>query len=457
MSDYIKLKRGFNINLAGKAEKKLAPTVQSRTFAIKTTDFYGLGREKLLVNEGDTVKAGSPILQSKLHDKLIITSPVSGEVVEVIRGEKRKLLQITILADSAIDYVPFKKYTVSDISGISREAAQEAMLESGCWPQIIQRPYAVIANPADTPKSIFISGFDSSPLAPDYSFIFKGEEKYFHAGVQILKKFTTGHVHVSVNADSEVSSIFSQEQGVKMHKFSGPHPAGNVGIQIHHIDPVNKGDIVWTVNPFGVIQIGKLFLEGVFDASRVIAVAGSEVKNPQYYKTIVGASIEPMVKDNLKQQPEELRFISGNVLTGEKIPANGHLGYYHNMITVVPEGNKHDFLGWILPTSNKVSFHRAFGLFSFLNPSTKEYRADTNTNGEERPFVQSGVLEKVVPMDIYPVYLLKAILAKDYDAMEGLGIYEVAEEDFALCEFVDVSKNEIQAMVREGIELMQNS
>jgi Na+-transporting NADH:ubiquinone oxidoreductase subunit A len=455
MSDNIKIKRGFDINLAGKAEKKIAPTVHPNTFAIKTTDFLGLGREKLLVGEGDKVKAGTPLYHSKKHEKINITAPVSGEVVEIVRGEKRKLLEIRILADSQVEFESFQKYPASDISGIPREVATEAILRSGSWANIIQRPFAVVANPDDTPKAIFISAFDSSPLAPDYNFIFKGEEKYFQAGLTILKKFTSGNIHLGINGNAEVATMFTQAQGVKIHKFSGPHPAGNVGVHIHHINPINKNDIVWTVNPFGVIQIGKLFLEGVYDTSRVIAVAGSEIADPQYYRTHVGANIEPFVKGKLKT--DNVRFVSGNVLTGEKIPANGYLGFYHNMLTVIKEGNTHSFLGWILPTNSKPSFHKAFGLFSFLNSSKKEYIPDTNTNGEERPFVQTGVLEKVLPMDIYPVHLLKAILAKDYDAMEALGIYEVAEEDFALCEFVDVSKNDIQAIVREGIDLMQNS
>lgn len=455
MSDNIKIKRGFDINLAGKAEKKFGPSVQPKTFAIKTTDFLGLGREKLLVAEGDTVKAGTPLYQSKKHPSINITAPVSGEIVEIVRGEKRKLLEIKILADSTIEHETFQKYTPSELSGITREVAAEAILASGSWVNIIQRPYAIIASPDDTPKAIFISGFDTSPLAPDYNFLFKGEEKYFQAGINILKKFTSGHVHLSVNGAAEVAAMFDQAQNVKLHKFSGPHPAGNVGVHIHHIDPISKGDIVWTINPFGVIQIGKLFLEGVYDASRAIAVVGSEIENPQYYKTFIGANVEPFIKGKLKS--DNVRLVSGNVLTGEKVSADGHLGFYHNTLTVIKEGNTHSFLGWILPTNSKPSFHKAFGLFSFLNSSKKEYVPDTNTNGEERPFVQTGVLEKVLPMDIYPVFLLKAILAKDYDAMEALGIYEVAEEDFALCEFVDVSKNDIQAMIREGIDLMLNS
>jgi Na+-transporting NADH:ubiquinone oxidoreductase subunit A len=239
-----------------------------------------------------------------------------------------------------------------------------------------------------------------------------------------------------------------------VNKFAGPHPAGCVGVQIHHIDPINKGDVVWTINPFGVIQIGKLFLNGVYDASRIVAVTGPEVKDPQYYKVSTGSSIKKLVKGNLKG--EHVRYISGNALTGTNIGAEGHLGFFDHQLTVLKEGDEYEFLGWITPGANKLSFHRAFGLFSFLTPS-KEYALDTNTHGEPRAFVQTGVFENVLPMDILPTHLIKSILAEDIDEMEALGIYEVIEEDMALCEFVDLSKHNIQEIIREGIDLIQNS
>ena len=239
-----------------------------------------------------------------------------------------------------------------------------------------------------------------------------------------------------------------------INKVSGPHPAGNVGVQIHHIDPINKGDVVWTVNPYGVIQIGKLFLEGVYDASKIVALAGSEVKNPQYYKTYAGTSIKKMVANNINS--DNVRYISGNVLTGEKIAEDGHVGFFDHMVSVIPEGDYYEMLGWIKPTTEKLSFQKAFGLLSFLK-GKKEFVVDTNTKGEPRAFVQTGVFEKVLPMDILPTYLLKAILAEDFDDMEALGIYEIIEEDLALCEFVDVSKHEIQSIVREGLDLVHYS
>ena len=454
MSKFIKLKKGFDINLAGKAEKKVAEVGQPETFAYKPTSFQGILRPKLKVKEGDVVKAGTPILFDKTNDKVLHAAPVSGEVVEIRRGEKRKILEIVILADKEIEYENFQKYSTSELSTITKEAAIEQMLAGGVWPNIIQRPYGVIADPAEAPKAIFISAFDTHPLAPDFDILFKGQEAAFQAGIDVLKKLTTGTVHVNIDADAEVSPVFSQAKNAQINKFSGPHPAGNVGVQIHHLDPISKGDVAWTVTPFGVIQIGKLFLEGKHDASRVIAIAGSEVSKPQYYKTYTGASIKKFVEGNLTN--DHVRYVAGNALTGERIAINGHLGHFDNLLTVLPEGDQYEMFGWILPTTNKLSFQRAFGLLSFLNPK-KEYVIDTNTKGEPRAFVQTGVFEKVTPMDILPTYLLKAILAEDFDEMEALGIYEVVEEDLALCEFVDVSKHEIQEILREGINLIQYS
>jgi len=454
MSKFIKLKKGFDINLAGKAQQKVAEVEQPKTFAYKPTSFHGILRPKVAVKEGDNVKAGSTILFDKKNDKVKHVAPVSGEVVEIKRGEKRKLLEVVILADSEIEYEDFKKYTVSDISGLQREEIVDNLLNSGTWTNIVKRPYGVIANHEETPKAIHISAFDSHPLAPDYGVLFKGQEQYFQAGLDVLKKLTPGTVHLNISADREVSQMFAHAKNVQINKFSGKHPSGNVGVQIHHLDPINKGDVVWTLNPFGVIKIGKLFLEGKYDASKVIALAGSEVKNPQYYKTYSGASIKNFVKDNISG--DNVRYVSGNVLTGEKIDKDGHLGHFDNLVTVLPEGDEYEMFGWIKPTTNKLSFQRAFGLLSFLNPN-KEFVVNTNTKGEPRAFVQTGVFEEVLPMDIYVMYLMKAILAEDFDDMEALGIYEVIEEDLALCEFVDVSKHDVQAIVREGLELMQFS
>ncbi len=455
MSKTVKLRKGFDINLAGKAENTISDSLHSRTYAVKPTDFIGMLRPKALVAVGDSVKAGTPILVDKKNEEVNYVAPVSGEIVDIKRGEKRKLLEIVILADKEIEYESFKNYSTSDLVKVSKDDLKEQMLKAGVWPNIIMRPYGVVADSNDTPKSIFISAFDSSPLAPDYNIIFKGEEKAFQAGVSVLKKFTDGYIHINVNSKDEVNPMFLNAEGVQINKFSGKHPVGNVGIQIHHVDPISKGDIVWTVAPAGVVQIGKLFLEGKFDTSKIIALTGSEVSKPQYYKTYAGANVKTFTEGNLKN--DHVRYVSGNVLTGENVGENGHLGFYANQFTVLPEGDHYQFMGWIAPTKNKLSFHRAFGLLSFLNGSKKEYVLDTNMQGEPRAFVQSGAFEKVVPMDILPTHLLKAILAEDFDEMEELGLYEVIEEDFALCEFIDVSKHNVQSIVREGLDLLQYS
>ncbi len=455
MSHTIKLKKGFDINLAGKAQKKLAECDQPKTFALKPTDFLGIERPKVIVSEGDTVKAGDPIFFCKMMEDVKYCAPVSGEIVEIKRGEKRKLLEIKILADKEVVHEEFRKFPISDIPGIKKEEAIDQLIKSGVWPNIIQRPYGIVANPNDTPKSIFISTFDTHPLAADPGFALSGEEKYFQTGINILNKLTSGKVHLGLDGRDEIAAIFSQAENAESHKISGKHPAGNVGVHIHHIDPIGKGDLVWTISPFGVVQIGKLFLEGKYDASKIIALAGSEVKNPAYYKTYTGACIDKLIENNLSDN--DVRLISGNVLTGEKLKSDGHIGFYHQQITVIPEGHHSEFFGWILPTTKKLSFHRAFGLLSFLNGENKEYVIDTNTKGEHRAFVQTGVFEKVLPMDILPTYLFKGILAEDFDDMENLGIYELIEEDIALCEFIDVSKNNLQKILREGLEIIKNS
>lgn len=449
MSKIVKLRKGFDIKLVGKASTEIANFAQAQTFAIKPTDFIGLQRPKVLVNEGDTVKAGTPILIDKALDQVIYAAPVSGEIVEVKRGDKRKLLEIKILADKDITHENFGKIDLSQ----DRDALASKLASSGVWPNIIQRPFGIVANPADNPKGIFISAFDTNPLAADYGFILQGEEKYFQAGIDVLTKLTSGKVHLNVDGSKPTPSVFAGVTNAQVNKFSGPHPAGNVGIQIHHLDPINKGDIVWTVSPFGVVQIGKLLLEGIYDASKIIALTGSELTKTGYVKTYMGANITSFVKGNLNSG--NVRVISGNVLTGEKINLEGYLGFYHNQITVIPEGDYEEFLGWIKPSTSKLSFHKAIGMLSFLNKGG--FKVDTNTHGEERPFVVTGVFEKVLPMDILPTYLFKAIVTEDFDEMEELGLYEVIEEDVAICEFVDPSKNEIQDLVRHGIELLMYS
>jgi len=454
MGKFIRLRKGFNINLAGKVSSNVSSPELADTFSVKPTDFQGLYMPRPVVKEGDSVRAGSPLFSDKRHQQIVFASPVSGEVVEIVRGEKRRLMEIKVLADRKMEFETFRRYSVSEVANLSAGDIRDAILKGGVWPQFIQRPFGIVADPSLTPKAIHISAFDSHPLAPDFGVLFKGQDHFFQVGIDALKKLTSGVVNVNVHSKNEISTVFSQVKGAELNKFAGPHPSGCVGVQIHHLDPISKGDVVWTISPFGVIQIGKLLLNGVHDSSRTVALVGPKVKEPQYYKVYTGSSVRKILKDNLKDQ--HVRVVSGNALTGTSIGQEGHIGYFDHQVTVLEEGDHHEFLGWIAPTVNRLSYHRAFGLLSFMAPR-REFELNTNTNGEPRAFVQTGVFEDVLPMDILPTYLIKSILAEDIDEMEALGIYEVIEEDLALCEFVDVSKHNVQEILREGIELIQNS
>jgi Na+-transporting NADH:ubiquinone oxidoreductase subunit A len=399
------------------------------------------------VKPDDPVKAGTPLFYDKDHPEIKFVSPVSGKVGEIIRGDRRKILMLVIISDGRNEHLTYTKSDPADLSG---DEIKKILLESGLWPAIRQRPYSVIADPGQKPKSVFISGFDSAPLAPDYDFMVKDSEAEFRKGIIALNKLAPGKVHLSLRVSENPSRTFVNAGNVVLHRFSGPHPSGNVGVHIHHHDPINKGDIVWYLDPMDVIQIGKLFISGHPDHSAIIAITGSEIKNTGYVRTIRGACITPFIANNVSES--ELRYISGNVLTGSRIEKDGFIGYYDHQLTVIPEGKYYDFLGWLLPGLKKYSMSRAF--FSWLHPE-KEYRLDTNIKGGHRAFVLSGEYEKVFPMDIHPVYLLKAILAEDIDKMEKLGIYEVSEEDFALCEFVCTSKTDVQNIIRKGLDLIR--
>ncbi len=447
MSKIITLRKGLDINLKGKAEAQLTVAPLASEYAVSPLDFEGV-TPKLLVKVGDKVKAGSPLFFNKYNERVIFTSPVSGTVAAVNRGEKRKVLSVTVTPDATQQYEEFAKL---DLKSASRDQIVEMLLKAGLWPMIQQRPYGIIANPDDQPKAIFISAFDSSPLAPDYNFALKGEEKNLEAGLALLKKLTTGKVHLSMRAKAE--GLFASLKNVEAHTFAGKHPVGNVGVQIHHIDPMNRGEVAWTVNIADVAVLGRLVNEGRVDMSKVVAVTGSEIEKPAYLRVIAGAKMDSLLKGNVKAQAEgvSVRVISGNVLTGVKSAMDGFLSFYAHQVTVIPEGDKYELFGWMMPRFKKFSVSRAY--FSWLCPK-KEYRLDTNLNGGERPFVVTGLYEKYLPMDIYPMYLLKACLAGDIEKMENLGIYEVVEEDFALCEFVDPSKIDIQQIIRDGINLM---
>ena len=445
MPELIKIKRGVNIKLQGKSEQVYANPVTPKTYAIKPTDFPGL-RLKLAVKEGDEVKAGTPVLFNKDRKEVKFCSPVSGEVVEIVRGDKRRLLEVRILADSENQYIDFG---VADAQRLSRDEVKSRLLTSGCWPFIRQRPYNIVANPERTPKAIFISCFDTAPLAPDSDFIVHGLEADFQAGIDALSKLTDGKIHLGVDGKTNQSKVFTAAKGVQVNKFSGPHPAGNVGVQIHQVDPINKGDAVWVVNYWDVITIGRIFKEGKFNTERSINLAGGQVEKPVYFRTYLGAQITPFIDGNIKGG--NTRYISGSVLTGTKVKSDGYLGFYDNMITAIPEGGEDQFFGWIAPNFGKFSISRT--MFSWLMPN-KTYNLDASMNGEERAFVMTGELEQVFPFDIYPMQLLKSIMIQDIEAMENLGIYEVVEEDFALAEVVCTSKIPLQQTVRQGLDLM---
>ena len=446
MPKVVKIKRGLDIKLRGKAEKIFVKAAPAGFYAVKPSDFHGLN-PKLDIEIGQEVKAGTPLFHDKNRPEILFTSPVSGVVKSVNRGERRRILEVVV--ERTGDDIRYESFVKGNPLEMKREAVINNLLKSGLWPGIRQRPYDIIASPDGEPKSIFISAFDKAPLAPDYDFIVKESGTEFQTGINALSKLTTGKIHLNIDAEYPASQVFTSAKNVQLNRFSGPHPAGNVGIQIHHIDPINKGDIIWYVSPQDVISIGRLFLNGIYDASRIVALSGSEVLNPRYFKLVGGSSISNIIRDNLTEECP--RFISGNVLTGTKIESDGFIGFYDSLVSVIPEGYHYELLGWAMPGFKKFSSTRTF--WSWLSPG-KEYRLNTNLNGGRRAFVMTGQYEKVLPMDIYPMQLLKAILVEDIDLMENLGIYEVSPEDFALCEFVCTSKTEIQKIIRDGLDLM---
>lgn len=445
MSRTLKLKKGLDIKLMGVAKQELIKVEKSKLYAVKPTDFHGI-TPKLAVKVGHEVKAGTPLFFDKYNPEIKFASPVSGIVQAINRGERRKILEVVVEASSEITYELHNPISPS----ASVEEIKAYLLQGGVWPFVKQRPYDVIAHVNDTPKCIYISCFDSAPLAPNTEFTIKGEEKYFQAAVDILGKLSSNGVMLGLNADTKGNSIFEKINNVEINYFSGKHPVGNAGIQLHHVNPINKGDKVWTIRPHDAVIIGRLVLEGKYDARKIYALTGSELKNPAYTEIISGACISEILKDKLSNEVNQ-RIISGNVLTGTTVSNDGYLGFYDSQISVIPEGDEYEMFGWIMPGYNKFSASSTF--LSKLLPK-KEYRLDANFHGEPRAFVVSEQYEKVLPMDILPVFLLKAILVDDIDKMEQLGLYEIAPEDMALCEFVCTSKTEVQKILWRGIDLM---
>lgn len=441
MSDVIKLKKGLDIRLEGKAEAVFTQVAAAELYAIKPSDFFGL-TPKMVAKEGDKVQAGSVLFFDKQHPEVKFVSPVSGELIAVKRGDRRVIQEVVVKSDNASSSVDFGK---SELSAMSRQQVVDKLLEAGAWPYFKQRPYNVVANPNASPKAIFVSTFDSAPLAADFDFVISQNEEMFQKGLDVLSKIAP--VYVGIH-NKGCSKAFSGAKCEKVTVFDGPHPAGCVGVQINHTNPINAGEVVFTIQPQEVVAIGKLFATGIHDFTRIVVLSGSEMKKRAYVRTILGAQLTSMLSGNVE---DHARIISGNVLTGKTVAVDGFLGFYDSQLTAIPEGDQYELFGWIAPGFDKFSVSRSF--FSWLRPK-KEFKLNTNTHGELRAFVVSNELDKVFPMDIYPEQLIKAIMAEDIDKMEQLGIYEVVEEDMALCEFVCTSKIAIQKTLRNGLNMM---
>ena len=446
MANVIKLRKGLDINLKGKPANEVTILPASDAYSLVPDDFTGV-TPKVVVKEQVHVLAGEALFIDKNHPEVKFVSPVSGVVTSVERGARRKVMNIIVAPDKEQQYADFGKKDPATLTG---EQVKAALLEAGLFAFMRQRPYDVIANPDDAPRAIFLSAFDSAPLAPDFELQLKGEEANFQTGLDALAKIAKVYLGISVN---QKSVALTQAKNVTINAFDGPHPAGNVGVQINHVAPVNKGEVVWTIGPEAVIFIGRLFNEGKVNLSRTVALTGSEFVKPCYVKMLLGAKLDNVFKGHVTTG-KNLRYISGNVLTGKQVNAEGsYLGAFHSQLTVIPEGNDvHEMLGWIMPRINDFSTSRSY--FSWLQ-GKKEYVMDARIKGGERHMIMSGEYDSVFPMDIYPEYLVKAIIAGDIDKMEALGIYEVAPEDFALCEFVCSSKVEVQRIVREGLDALR--
>ncbi len=447
-----KLKKGYDIKIAGKAELKLNEFPEPDLVALQPNEFRGV-KARLMVDVGDEVKIGTVLFVDKTNPEVKFVSPVSGKVSQINRGERRMLMEVVVENDHKKTPETFEKWTADKVKKLSREQIIAHLLNSGMWPYLRQRPFNKIANHSDVPRDIFISAMDTAPLAADPSFLLDGEETHFQMGLDLLSKLTDGKVYLSLDG-SKKSQIPALEKatGVEKNTFSGPHPAGNVGVHIHHIKPIRTGDIIWYVQPYIVALIGKLFTTGIFPSERIVATAGSPINKRSYYKTILGAPLLSLIPGDTVVD-KDVRFLLGNVLTGRKISPAGYLGFYDNLITVIPEADKkRRLMGWFFPGSDMLSYSKSF-LSSWL-PS-KEFVLDTKVFGGKRAFIQTGDYEKVLPMDILPVYLAKSIMAGDFVEMEGLGILECDEEDLALCSYICPSKNDFGEILRQGLDFME--
>lgn len=445
MSADITLRKGLTIPMSGMADLKISSADSTDNFVIYPHDFHGVV-PKMLLKEGEAVFQGQPIFYSKANPEIKFVSPVSGTLTTIERGAKRRIMSLSIAADGKDSAVVHK---LGKLDKLEATDVKKYLLESGCWPFIKQRPYDVIADPNSTPKAIFISGFSTAPLAADVPFILSSQKVDFQNGINVLSKLAP-KVHLSVDASSV--SFLNEVSNAEVHCFKGPHPAGNVGVQIHHIDPVNAGETVWVVGPADVARIGTFFSTGTFDASQMIAVVGPVVKSPTYFKSRIGAAVAPLLTQVGIDADGQIRVINGHPLSGVATHADGNLGFYNNTLTVLAEGNRYRMFGWLPFVGSKI-FSMSRTSLSWLLPKRK-YALDTNMNGEERALVVTGEMEQVLPMDIFPMQLLKECMVQNIEKMEGLGIYEVAPEDFALIDYASTSKIEAQAIVREALDLM---
>ena len=445
MHRVVKISKGLNINLKGAPAQELTAVETPKYYALMPADFTRV-TPKVVVKPEDVVKAGEPLFVDKSIPELQFVSPVSGKVVAVNRGERRRVLSVVVESDGKFESVEYK---AKDVLSLSADDVKADLLKAGLFAFVRQRPYDVIADPKDTPRAIYVSAFDTKPLAVSFEMALKGNEEDFQVGLDALSRIAPVHLGI---CKCQKSTALTVAKNVQTTVFVGPHPAGNVGVQINKTAPINKGEIVWTIGAEEVIFIGRLFNKGKVDFTRTIALAGSEVKNPSYSKVVLGAQLENILKGRLEEKYEN-RIIDGNVLTGKKTTADGFLGAFSTEITVIPEiMNDADILGWAMPRFGMYSTSRSY--FSWLCPKRK-YTIDARIKGGERHMIMSNEYDKVFPMDIYPEYLLKAIITGNIDKMEQLGIYEVAPEDFALCEFVDSSKLELQRIVREGLDKLR--
>ena len=445
MTRVIKLCKGLDINLVGEADKTKIKLRSNGRFMLQPSDFVGV-IPKVVVKPGDRVRAGEPLFINKEYPEVKFSSPVSGIVDSVVRGERRKILGVRINADTEIEYVNFGK---KDVETVKANDGISALLDAGLFGFIDQLPYAVSTNPKAMPKAIFVSALRDKPLAGDFEYELIGQEKDFQTGLSALSKIAKTYLGIGAKQKSEALNNASD---VTVTAFDGPCPAGNVGVHVNHIDPINKGEIVWTVDPTVVLFFGRLFNTGKVDMRRTVALVGSEVIKPLYADMLVGEELNTLLSNSLKTE-REVRIIDGNVLTGKRTSKDGFLGAHSSEITVIPEGsNTDEFAGWIMPRLKQFSVNRSY--FSWLFRKRK-YVLDARVKGGERHMIMSGEYDSVIPMDIFPEYLIKSIIVGDIDKMEQLGIYEVAPEDFALAEFIDSSKLQLQRIVREGLDVLR--